>query len=486
MSHHFSPSPQIRVGASKLRSAAIVVVALALMASACSSSSDSDAGASPNEAPTDVADENAITVAPGQAREFPPAPEVSDGPLHPDDQATIETIIGTLDVGFDDLLPQLVDQSDARTLWILADLLRWVQGTQTGETVRITAETIAGTTINPDRPWRDLTDHLIAWDLPAPPDYEVFKAALFTAVDDRWQFVFSDPEADIDYRMIHWGGAFIDDRTLGEPEGCDRGCIPSLDDPSLTDADEGGWYPDDAIVFGIEVQDEAVAFPRNIMEVHEMVNITIGGRRLGIPYCTLCGSAQAFFTDDVVGTDRPPVLRTSGLLSRSNKVMYDLDSQSVFDTFTGDAVSGPLRELGVTLPQTTIVTTTWLDWRTNHPDTSIVAEDGGIGRTYELDPLDGRDDNGPIFPIGVVDERLGVHEPVLGVAVTDGFVAFPVEATRATLLNGDAVTAGGVTVELDGQGLRATLDGEPIATHQAFWFAWSQFHPDTDLWLPEA
>ena len=28
----------------------------------------------------------------------------------------------------------------------------------------------------------------------------------------------------------------------------------------------------------------------------------------------------------------------------------------------------------------------------------------------------------------------------------------------------------------------ATADGEPLAAHQAFWFAWSQFHPETDLW----
>ena len=42
----------------------------------------------------------------------------------------------------------------------------------------------------------------------------------------------------------------------------------------------------------------------------------------------------------------------------------------------------------------------------------------------------------------------------------------------------------GVSVELDGRGVRASFEGEPIASHQAFWFAWSQFNPDTELWLP--
>jgi hypothetical protein len=49
---------------------------------------------------------------------------------------------------------------------------------------------------------------------------------------------------------------------------------------------------------------------------------------------------------------------------------------------------------------------------------------------------------------------------------------------------GDAVTLNGVVVEPDGGGIRATFEGEPIPSHQAFWFAWSQFHPDTLLWSP--
>ena len=37
-----------------------------------------------------------------------------------------------------------------------------------------------------------------------------------------------------------------------------------------------------------------------------MINDTLGGRDLGIPYCTLCGAAQAYFTDDVPeGVKRP-------------------------------------------------------------------------------------------------------------------------------------------------------------------------------------
>lgn len=461
---------------------AAAVAAVALIAGACSSSSSSEPAAQPTATAGQPA---SAEVAAGAARSFPPAPVAPDGPLDPADLAVLETMIGTLDIGVSGDVAALADNGDPRVLWVLADFLRFTQGSAIGSVIAGTAGEIAGVSFDAARPWGDLTDHLIAWDTPPPPDYAVFKSAVFTTVDPRWNFVFSDADADLDYRILSWGGVFIDDRPLGDTEACPFGCIPSLDDPALTPASEGDWYPDDAIVFGVRIGDEAVAFPRNIMEIHEMVNMTIGGRRVAIPYCTLCGAAQVFFTDDVPGAERPPVMRTSGLLSRSNKVMYDLDTQSVFDTFAGIAITGPLREQGVVLEQASVVTTTWEDWRTTHPDTLIVAEDGGIGRTYALDPLQGRDDNGPIFPIGEVDPRLGVHEQILGIQTPDGtFLAFPVEAARATLEAGEVVELLGVSVELDGRGVRASFEGEPIASHQAFWFAWSQFNPDTELWLP--
>ncbi|MFK8023947.1 MAG: DUF3179 domain-containing (seleno)protein, partial [Ilumatobacter sp.] len=228
-------------------------------------------------------------------------------------------------------------------------------------------------------------------------------------------------------------------------------------------------------------------------EIHEMFNLTLGGRRLGIPYCTLCGSAQAYFTDQpdgspAEGADEVPVLRTSGLLGRSNKVMYDLVTQSVFDTFIGDAVSGPLQDSGVLLPQATVVRSTWGQWKAEHPDTQIVAEDGGVGRAYLLDPLGGRDDDGPIFPVGDVDERLGVQEFVVGVLLENGTaIAFSSEEATAAFNAGQTVELNGVRLQESGDGLVASdIDsGDPISVHEAFWFAWSQFHPDTLVWEPD-
>ncbi len=425
--------------------------------------------------------------------EFPPAPDVPTGPI---DQLTVdilEVIWAGLELGgFDGgLVASLADSGDARLAWIMSDLLRFFYFGDIHDGAVSGFQRLTGARLNDDpvaerSSWQSVTDHLIAWDLPAFDRYADYKARLFTLVDPRWQPFFDDPDADIDWRLVSWGGVRIDDRALGDPRGCPAGCIPALDDPAVTDAAGGSWYGDDGVVFAVVINGEARAYPRHIMEIHEMVNDTLGGRRIGMPYCTLCGSAQAYFTDDVPAGVETPVLRTSGLLARSNKVMYDLVTKSVFDTFTGEALSGPLRERGVVLNQATVVTTTWGEWKAAHPDTTIIAEDGGIGRSYPLDPLRGRDDDGPIFPIGDMDATLGVHDQVFGVVLDDGTpVAFPVDTAAAALRAGQDVELAGVTLRLDGGGVRAVDPaGDEIEGHQAFWFAWSQFMPDTLLWQP--
>ncbi len=418
---------------------------------------------------------------------FGEAPDVPEAPLTDDATAAVDAIFDRLDRPIAaSQFTAFVRTRDARLVWLIADLLRFSSAPSVNQAAAEAASELTGVDFSGPVPWVGITDHLIAWDLPAFPGYEAYKERLYTFFDPRWDFLFTEP-SDIDYRLLSWGGVPPDDRPFGDDQPCPLGCIPALDEPAVTPASEGDWYPDDRIVFGVEINGETRAYPKNIMEVHEMVNDSLGGRDFGLPYCTLCGSAQLFFTDGVDGFERP-ILRTSGLLSRSNKVMYDLVTESVFDTFTGRAIAGPLFGAEVTLPQGSVVVSTWGDWKGAHPDTTIVAQDGGIGRTYDLDPLGGRDDQGPIFPIGDRDLRLPVQEQVVGVITPDGTpVAFPADAARDTIESGGAVRAAGITLSLSGSGFVATgADGEEVAAHQAFWFAWSQFHPETLLWIPAA
>lgn len=481
-----------------------VLLALAVSAAACTSAGGTTESTSPvaGSSTSQALPQEGRAIEPAESAalrnqygyEFPPAPGVPEGPPSEALVGHLDTLFGGLEAGLGvsiDAIVGIEESGDARAAWLLSDLLR-VLGPSVERNRAIEAvATLTGTNLYDD-PVTDrsltqsMVDHLIAWDLPAIEGYENWKKRLLLLIEPAWGPLFDDEGADVDWRVLNWGGVLIDDRPLGTPVGCQRGCIPALDDPEVTDSAGGLWYPDDALVFGITVNGESRAYPKNIMEVHEMVNDTVGGRRVGIPYCTLCGSAQAYFTDSLPDGIETIVLRTSGLLSRSNKVMYDLVSASMFDTFTGVAVAGPLRERGIELEQTSVVTSRWADWRAAHPDTTIVAQDGGIGRSYDSDPLGGRDDDGPIFPVGPVDVRLDTQTLVLGVFASDGTpIAFPVDEARATIDAGGSVSLMGVTLSPDGSGLRArSSSGEEVVGHEAFWFAWSQFHPDTVVWGP--
>ncbi len=478
------------------------VAAIALGAAACTSDGATGGGGSTSgtdasavtDAGPDAVDVSGDfeTAAPRPRFRYPPAPAApaADVQSAPEALEAIDTINQLLGAGELDLasVSRIGEFGDLRHAWYLADLLRFFRGEQ-GDIIAETFEQLAGVQLNadPDRlvsPWLSVANHLIAWDTPDYPGYADDKAGIFLLVEPAWEPFFADAEATLDWRFVSWGGVLIDARPLGDTEPCPRGCIPSLDDPATTDAAVGDWYPDERIVFGLVEGDQALAIPKNIAEIHEMFNLTLGGRRLAMPYCTLCGSAQAYYTDDTGGAEQP-VLRTSGLLIRSNKVMYDLTTMSVFDTFTGEAVTGPQREAGIVLDEATVVTSTWAEWKAAHPDTQIIAEDGGIGRSYDLDPLGGRDDDGPIFPIGDADGRLDVQEPVVGVVTADGTaIAFPAATARGVLAAGGDVELGGVRLLADGGGLRAVGadSGEELTAHEAFWFAWSQFHPETLLY----
>ena len=418
--------------------------------------------------------------------EFGEPPVIPEGPLTEELQAAVQVafvdsmVSSGWGVAQSEALETVAKSKDPRLAWIIADLMRFITERDLHVTLGVAASEVLGISLSDRNHWGEVTDHLMAWDIPAPPDYLESKRAIFTAAVPGWDKIFVP--GDIDWRHVSWGGVLIDDRVYDTTDDLCN-CIPAADNPEVSSASDATWLEDDDIVFGVEVNGEYRAYPRQIMEVREMVNDTLGGRDLGIPYCTLCGAAQAYFTDEVPdGVDRP-VLRTSGLLIRSNKVMYDINTFSVFDTFRGNAVTGPLAEKGIQLKQASVVTTDWGTWKKEHPETTVLVESLALGRDFDF--RNNRDANGPIFPVGDVDPRLSVHEDIIGAITESGKpVAFQRSKAFLALQKGDRIAFENVRLELEAGGIRAVndKDGADLGSHQAFWFAWSQFHPETALW----
>lgn len=417
--------------------------------------------------------------------EFGTPPAIPQGPLPTDLRGALDRVVAQSleqsdwDAGDTDAFDIIGQSRDPRVAWIIADMMRFAWDQEFNAALTDTALSILDIDLETLRHRGEIIDHLMAWDMPAYDGYLDHKRTVFTNYVQGWERIFT--EGDIDWHLVSWGGVLIDDRPYGRSdEVCN--CIPAVDNPRVSSAAEATWLDDDDIIFGIEVNGEYRAYPRRIMEVREMVNDTLGGRDLGIPYCTLCGAAQAFFTDELPSGVERPILRTSGLLIRSNKVMYDINTYSVFDTFLGRAVTGPLGDIGLQLEQASVITTEWGTWRVAHPETTVLVEALALGRDFDF--RNTRDANGPIFPVGDVDPRLPVHEDIVGVTTASGTpIAFQRSTAFAALQSGEEIAVENVRLVLDAGGIRAVdVDGADLGSHQAFWFAWSQFHPETALW----
>lgn len=145
----------------------------------------------------------------------------------------------------DDAFAAFVAAADVRHAWLLSDLLRFIGSAKFSNIILEAFEQLTQISLadNPEAavsPWNAMTNTLIAWDTPAPPDYVRLKGLLYTSVDPRWEPLFADEATTADFRHVSWGGVFIDDRPLGDPNPCQgRGCIPALDDPKLVQQKKG-------------------------------------------------------------------------------------------------------------------------------------------------------------------------------------------------------------------------------------------------------
>ncbi len=203
-------------------------------------------------------------------------------------------------------------------------------------------------------------------------DYAEFKAQLYQEIDPAFDEYFSGRQASARIRLdeIRWGGVVQDG-------------IPPLRDPQMLQTREQDYLADDNVVFGVKINGEARAYPKRILAWHEMFTDTFGEGDSAEPiagvYCTLCGTVIIYKTQH---NGVKHQLGTSGFLYRSNKLMYDQTTHSLWSTVRGEPVVGPLVDKGIALEHLSVVTTTWGEWKRRHPNTSVLSLNTGHQRDY--------------------------------------------------------------------------------------------------------
>ena len=113
--------------------------------------------------------------------------------------------------------------------------------------------------------------------------------------------------------------------------------IPSIDNPVFVAAGEIDHLADTEPVISVLLGGEHRAYPLQILMWHEIVNDTAGGVPVSVTFCPLCNSAVVY--DRRVG-DAVLDFGTTGKLRNSDLVMYDRQTESWWQQFTGEGIVG--------------------------------------------------------------------------------------------------------------------------------------------------
>ena len=329
-----------------------------------------------------------------------------------------------------------------------------------------------------------------------------FKADILAGIDPNFRdFLPRGVRHDIRIEEIVWGGVKKDG-------------IPALVNAKQIPAAEATYLTDRELVFGVSLNGDSRAYPLRILDWHEMFNDVVGGVPVSLAYCTLCGSGILFDTR-VPGRRKPFVFGSSGLLYRSNKLMYDTETESLWNQFTGRPVVGELTGSEIELKVLPVVITSWEDWLTAHPDTTVLSLDTGFQRDYRPGQPYGAYFASPelMFPVVVRDRRLNPKDRIYVLRDGDNEMAWALSlfaggavihdqvGPRDVVLIGNAETetvrayeSGGRTfnavaddpahVESDGALWSISEDaltgpgGETLARlpgHMAYWFAFQSY-----------
>lgn len=325
--------------------------------------------------------------------------------------------------------------------------------------------------------------------------------------------------------------------------GASKDAIPAITDPAFAE-DWAGLevstrtqfgepvtveprLADDDTVIGVQRGGQARAYPLKVLNWHEVVNDTLDGPLL-VTYCPLCGSGMTAIRR-VNG--RTTTIGVSGYLFRNDLVMYDELTGSLWSQIMATAINGP--RTGETLELVPSTLTSWAAWRDEHddpvvllppPESNTVVGPEAV-RNYAANPYAGYDQSRRIGIGGDYDDdRLHPKATVLGVANGGVARAYPLDRVEAAGVVNDEVgglpvvvavapdgTLVGYVRRVGGDVLRfqraddrhlaaggsrwriatgAAVDGPFAGTRldrandisPLFFFAWTDFHPETTVY----
>ena len=204
----------------------------------------------------------------------------------------------------------------------------------------------------------------------------------------------------------------IDEILTGGPP---RDGIPAIDAPEFVSNDSAkAWLQDQEPVISLVVNGEARAYPLQILMYHEIVNDVIAGVPVAVTFCPLCNASIVFEREVMQGSNKQILdFGTTGRLRKSDLVMYDRQTESWWQQFTGRGIIGEFVDVELVRRLSQIVS--FGEYRAAFPGSKILSRETGFSRPYGNNPYRGYDaiDNNPFLFRGDIDPRLPAMERVL-------------------------------------------------------------------------
>ncbi|MCP3935783.1 MAG: DUF3179 domain-containing protein [Actinomycetia bacterium] len=256
---------------------------------------------------------------------------------------------------------------------------------------------------------------------------------------------------------------------LGIPRSDPRDVIQPIDLPNFEPISEADWLDEREPGALVRLDGEVRFYALSILTRHEIVNDNIGGVPVAVTFCPLCNTAVAY--DRRVGDE---VLRfgVSGLLRKSDLVMWDFDTTSLWQQITGEGLVGHFS--GVRLEPVSTAIVSFGEALEAFPDAQSLSRDQGTGIAYGRNPYsDYSSSERPFLFDGELDPRFPALSRVIGVSADGVDKAYPFSLAQQEGAINDEVGSTPVVVLWGGDTADALdtteiSEGQPVGTGAAY------------------
>jgi hypothetical protein len=272
--------------------------------------------------------------------------------------------------------------------------------------------------------------------------------------------------------------------------------IPSIDQPLFQPVAETKDLAAKDPVISVEIADDARAYPLRVMIWHEIVNDTIGGVPVTVTYCPLCNAAITF---DRRVNNRVLDFGTTGKLRNSDLVMYDRQTESWWQQFTGEAIVGEMTGTALRLLPARLES--FADFKSRHPGGKVLIPNNPTARDYGSNPYIGYDSSSKPFlyqgdlPEGiepmerVVVARLEQQTPVIVSlsllrkirTLRDGAFEFSWKPGQSSAVDEPTIAEGRDVGTVEVYRISPSTDRELVPYDVTFAFVAHAFHPDIKI-----